>query len=390
MKILIVDEVRDMRMTFKHFIKNLGHDVDTAFDGEDAWEKLQKNDYQVVISDWVMPNLDGLNLCKRIRSQPFDHYIYFILLTGVSGKQQLINGIDAGADNFATKPIDIAELKICLKLAQRVLKLENTLTEKNKALSTANQRIQRDLINAEKTQHSLLPRPIDSKYLKTSWLYKPAIYIGGDTFNYFFPSPDILVFFSIDVSGHGISSGMLSMSLQISLALKRSYYEKPITSEYLASIPNIFAHNVNKKLCGINTEHYLTMIFGIVDFKSKNIHYVQAGHPHPFFYEKKSDSLTLCEINGFPVGLFEDAKYETQKLSFTSGDKFIIYSDGINENLSALNNERLEGDNIYNHFNDIRKESSESMVESITNKWFTPEQLKSLPDDLSVLIFEFN
>lgn len=389
MKILVVDDARDMRMIFQHILKKLGHDVDTAFDGEDAWSKLQKNEYQVILSDWVMPNLDGLELCKRVRSTSFEHYIYFILLTGMSSKQDLISGIKAGADDFATKPIDMEELEIRLRSAQRVLELEDSLAEKNKALVETHKRIQIDLVNAENTQISLLPKPIDSEFLKSSWLYKPAIYIGGDTFNYFYPSSELLVFFSIDISGHGISSAMLSMSLQVSLALKRSYYEKPITRENIPQIPELFASNVNKMLCNVKTDHYLTMVFGIIDFNEKDIHYVQAGHPHPFFYEKKTNSLSVLENNGYPVGLFEDIEYETQRFTFSEGDKFILFSDGINENTSAINNKILEGDNLYKHFDKIKEDSCESMVETISKNWFTPEQLKALPDDLSILIFEF-
>lgn len=389
MKILVVDDARDMRMIFQHIVGNLGHEVDTAFDGEDAWSKLQENEYQVIISDWMMPNLDGLELCKRIRSKPFKYYIYFILLTGMSGKQNLISGLEAGADDFATKPVDMEELEIRLRSAQRVLKLENTLSEQNQALITAHHQIQTDLLNAEKTQHSLLPKPINSEYLKTSWLYKPAIHIGGDTFNYFFPSPDILVFFSIDVSGHGISSAMLSMSLQTSLALKRGYYGNAIKPEHIHDMPRVFASNVNKMLYDCKTEHYLTMIFGIIDLEKKDLHYVQAGHPHPLFYEKKTDLLTPLENNGFPIGLFEEAEYETQHFKYSSGDKFIVYTDGISENESAIGGGMLENENLYKHFEEVKRDSGDEMIRKITHQWVTEEQLQALPDDLSALIFEF-
>lgn len=389
MKILVVDDARDMRMVFQNILEKLGHDVDTASDGEDAWIKLQGAEYQVILCDWLMPKLDGLELCKRVRSASFQHYVYFILLTGMSGKNNLISGIEAGADDFATKPVDLDELEIRLRSARRVLELENTLAQKNKALLETHQRIQTDLVNAERTQHSLLPKPLDTKHLKTAWLYKPAIYIGGDSFNYYFPSPDILVFFSIDISGHGISSGMLSMSLQSSLALKRSYYDKPINPEYIPGMPKVFASNVNKMLCEIDTGHYLTMIQGIINFKKKEIHYVQAGHPHPLFYEKKSNSLTPLKATGFPIGLIDDAEYETQHLNYSAGDKFIIYSDGINENCSALGGGMLEDENLYRHFDTIKEDPGEDMIETISNKWFTPKQMKALPDDLSVLIFEF-
>ncbi len=389
MKILVVDDARDMRMVTEHLLKKLGHEVSTAVDGEDAWAKLQEAEYQVVISDWVMPNLDGIELCKRVRNAPFERYIYFILLTGMSGKKNFINGIEAGADEFATKPADIGELEVRLRSAQRVLELEDTLAQKNKALQKAHNRIQQDLVNAENTQLSLLPEFLDTEHIRSSWLYKPAIYVGGDTFNYFAPSADILVFFSIDISGHGISSAMLSMSLQSSLAFKRGLYGSPISAEYIADMPSIFAGNLNKMLLGGSTDHYLTMIFGIIDFKEKELHYVQAGHPHPIWFDKATNTLESIPINGFPIGLYEGAVYETQHRSFSHGDKFIVYSDGISENESALGGGLLDMENLYQHFAEIKQSSAEEMIGEISTNWLTKEQMKSLPDDLSVLIFEF-
>ena len=384
-----MDDARDMRIVIQHLLKKLGHDVDTAFDGEDAWSKLQENEYQIIVSDWVMPNIDGIELCQRVRAANFNHYIYFILLTGMSGKQNLMSGIEAGTDDFATKPADIGELEIRLRSAKRVLDLEDTLAQKNMALEEAHDRIQKDLVNAEKTQLSLLPKPIDTKYIRSAWLYKPAIYVGGDTFNYFSPSPKLLVFFSIDISGHGISSAMLSMSLQSSLAFKRGLYGNPISPAHIASIPEVFAKNLNTMILEGGSEHYLTMVFGIIDFSNKELHYVQAGHPHPMWFDKEKDKLTALEVNGFPIGLWDGADYETLHQKFSSGDKLIVYSDGINENNSALNNAPLEGANLFQHFNDIKNNSIDDIVDCISNTWLTKDQMKALPDDLSILIFEF-
>ena len=389
MKILVVDDARDMRMVIQHLLKKLGHDVDTAIDGEDAWLKRIKLDYHIVVSDWNMPNLDGLELCKRVREASFDRYIYFILLTGKTGKKNLISGIQAGADDFATKPADIEELEVRLRSAHRILNLENTLAQKNKILEETSMSLQVDLINAENTQLSLLPKPLDNDYIKTSWLYKPAIYVGGDTFNYFMPSKEILVYFSIDISGHGISSAMLSMSLQSSLAFKRGLYSNPIRTEYIADMPSIFAHNLNQMILESSTNHYLTMNFGIIDFSNKELHYTQAGHPHPMWYDKSLNTLEEQKIDGFPIGLVDDAEYETQHRNFSSGDKFIIYSDGISENESAQGGGFLDGENLLNHFESIKQLSTEDMIGSISNNWLTKDQIKSLPDDLSVLLFEF-
>lgn len=390
MNILVVDDARDMRLTIQYLLKKLGHQVDVAVDGEDAWGKLQQHDYQVVVSDWVMPRVDGLALCQRIRSADFPHYIYIILLTGMSGKQNLISGIEAGADDFATKPAELEELKVRLRSARRVLDLEMSLALKNKSLEEAHATIQKDLEHASSTQLSVLPEPIISERLNTAWLFKPAVFVGGDTFNYFFVEPDLFVFCGIDISGHGVSSAMISMSIQTSLIQSKGLYGGAITKERAAEIPHLFAQNLNNMILNNKSEHYLTMLFGIVDFSSNKIYYVQAGHPYPFFYHHADDRLETIEVTGFPVGLFDTDDFETQVLSFASGDKFIIYSDGISENKSAINGDILENDNLYWHFDQIKALSSDAMINNIADEWLTQEQMQQLPDDVSILVLEFN
>ncbi|CAA6815177.1 MAG: Serine phosphatase RsbU, regulator of sigma subunit [uncultured Thiotrichaceae bacterium] len=388
MKILVVDDARDMRIITKHLLTKLGHDIDTAVDGSDAWDKLLENDYHVVVSDWVMPIVDGLELCKKVRAHDFSHYVYFILLTGMSGKQNLISGIDAGADDFATKPANIEELEIRLRAASRILTLEHTLEEQNEALTIAHDTLQKELEAAADTQINLLPKPLKNEELKSAWFYKPAVFVGGDTFSYFPVASDLVVFFSLDISGHGVSSAMLSMSLQSSMALKRSLYEGPITRERAPDIPAIFARNVNRVLLENDSTHYLTMIFGIADLEEHKIHYVQAGHPHPIFIKNADKSVEFIENPGFPIGLFDGASYETQHIDFEPGDKFILYSDGISENDSAITKTAFDNDNLLSHVEKIKTLSADEMADEISKTWLTSEQMAALPDDISFLILE--
>lgn len=394
MRILVIDDARDMRIIIQQMLIKLGHEVDIAIDGQHGWDMLQVTDYEVVVSDWMMPKLDGLELCKRIRKgikeSTFSHYIYFILLTGMSGKVNLISGVEAGVDDFATKPANIDELYMRLRSAERVIDREYALAKSKNELQKIYGIIETDLKNAAITQTGLLPAPLEHDKVSASWLFKPAIYVGGDTFNYFCPSPDILVFFSIDISGHGISSAMLSMSLQSSLALTRGLYGGPISQDRLAEIPEIFANNINKLLFNHNSEHYLTMIFGIIDSRNNKLHFVQAGHPYPFWVDQQKNSIEPISVNGFPVGLFEGAEYETHHLSYKKGDKFILYSDGISENKSEINGKYLENENLTEHFETIKSLSADEMIEEISTKWISEEQMEKLPDDVSVLIFEFN
>ena len=254
----------------------------------------------------------------------------------------------------------------------------------------AHDHIKKDLEAAAATQLSSLPKPLRTETVRSEWFYKPAIFIGGDTFDYYQTNNGCLVFYSVDISGHGISAAMLSMSLQASLSLKRGLYGGQVTRERLEEIPALFASNLNKRLLEQKHDHYLTMIFGIIDMHTNKVYYVQAGHPHPYWIKKAQNTVSAVEVNGFPVGLFDGAEYETQMIQMEPGDKFIIYSDGISENNSIINQEVLEGENLTQHFDDIKHQSAKEITETIESKWLSPEQLDALPDDVSFLIFEFD
>ena len=124
MKILIAEDEPVDREILIQALRQLGHEVIVAENGREAWDIFQeREDTQVVISDWLMPNLDGLELCRRIRAEQRPHYIYIILITILSGKRSYMRGMDAGADDFITKPFDPDQLEARLCVAERILEL---------------------------------------------------------------------------------------------------------------------------------------------------------------------------------------------------------------------------------------------------------------------------
>ena len=390
MNILIVDDAKDVRFVMCNIVKKLGHTSVEAVDGEDAWHQLHANHFDTILCDWQMPKLDGPSLCKRIREHTFTHYIYIFLLTGLSAKKHILDGIHAGADGFIAKPANLEEIRIRLIAAQRIVSLENDIAEKNIALKLAHDHIKNDLKAAASTQLKSLPEPLTEGSVQTDWFYKPAVYIGGDTFDYYKTQNGCLVFYSVDISGHGISAAMLSMSLQVSLGLKRGLYGGAVTRERIAEIPALFAKNLNKRLLEQESDHYLTMLFGIIDMHTNKVYFVQAGHPHPYINKHRENTILPLEVNGFPIGLFEEADYETQVLQMEKGDRLFIYSDGISENNSMINNQLLDGDNLTWHFDSIKELPTQQIGQAIANQWLSPEQINELPDDVSFLIFEFD
>ena len=123
MKILAVEDDAVARAVLRQALRYLRHECIEASDGEGAWELLQKDPVRVVVSDWMMPRVDGLELCRRIRGQVGHEYVYFILLTGRDATEEnRTAAADAGVDDFLTKPLDRIELWTRLRVAERILR----------------------------------------------------------------------------------------------------------------------------------------------------------------------------------------------------------------------------------------------------------------------------
>ncbi len=127
MKVLIAEDNMVSQNTMKKIFEKQGYEVITANNGRQAWELLQKNDIQLVITDWMMPEMDGPTLCRKIRAATLPNYVYLILLTAKEKKEDLIRGFTSGADDFVTKPINPNELRARMKAGERVVKLEKNL-----------------------------------------------------------------------------------------------------------------------------------------------------------------------------------------------------------------------------------------------------------------------
>jgi two-component system chemotaxis response regulator CheY len=127
MKILIAEDDTTTRLIFGATLRKMGHTVTAVEDGQKAWKAWQQEEYSLIISDWIMPDIDGLELCKRIRAQPSLQYTYIILLTSMDGKGSYLEGMDAGADDFITKPFDEEQLAARLRVAERIIALHQKL-----------------------------------------------------------------------------------------------------------------------------------------------------------------------------------------------------------------------------------------------------------------------
>ncbi len=135
MNILIAEDQALAAIFLRRTLEKMGHEVTVAPDGEEAWRIVQEGNSPLLISDWMMPRLDGPELCRRIRGAPGDRYTYIILLTSLDRRDDKLTGLRAGADDFLTKPPDADELALRLEIAERILAVHDQLARQNSRLA---------------------------------------------------------------------------------------------------------------------------------------------------------------------------------------------------------------------------------------------------------------
>ena len=136
MMVLVVDDDADLLALIEVWLKGAGHEVLTARDGSEAWSILQDQPVSVVLLDWLMPKMDGLELCRKIRSVDSDHYVYVILATTKTEREDMFEGMAAGVDDFITKPLDFELLAARLRVAKRVMTLRTRNVELSAIIPT--------------------------------------------------------------------------------------------------------------------------------------------------------------------------------------------------------------------------------------------------------------
>lgn len=390
LKILIVDDDPNYRLFLFNTLKEWGHDVTTASDGLEALNLIKKEHIQLVISDWMMPEMDGIKLCKEIRNWEKDIYTYFILLTAKSDKPDFIEGMRAGTDDYLTKSFEVDELEVCLRAGIRILNIQNAQKDKYEILETANEGlkgdynvIKDDLSAAAILQKNLLPKPGLINNVNFQWMFKPASFLAGDIFNYFQLDEENMAFYLIDVSGHGVPAALLSVSLQqIISPLAEQNGPSALNKEKFLN-PAEVLHDLNHRFqMKIDDQQFFTMIYGVVNPKSKTLKFSIAGHPLPFV--QNSHDLLSIGKGATPIGWVPKPDYEEYEIPFNQGDRIFIYSDGVTD---CLFNSKLSLESLIKN---SREWSLKKLMGVLRKKSNEVEGSGKISDDISFLALEIN
>jgi len=385
MRILVAEDDRATRTRIMAFLREWGHEGVAAANGTEAWELAQQGDLDLIVTDWQMPGMDGLELLKRIRERAGDrrNYLYAILLTSRSEKSDLVEGMNSGADDFVSKPFDKDELRVRIQAAQRIVELEKALSDRNRQLqatneviSAANLRMSESLEAAARIQQAFLPEdPPDSLLAKFAWIYEPCDELAGDTLNIVPFDEHRVALYILDVSGHGVPAALLSVHLSRLL----THYEgadsllcRTVESDGGIGItpPLEVVKDLNHRFTlDDEIEQYFTAVYGVLDLRSREFRYTSAGHPGPLVISGGKGQRHRARPPA--VGFLQAARFTEETLACQAGDRLYFYTDGIFEVANAsgeeLGEERLV--KLLESGTDLPLQASLELVRDAARSW---------------------
>lgn len=375
-QILIIDDDHIVQLTLTRILKKQGYQVLTASDGAAGIAQAQQFHPALIICDWLMPRLNGLEVCRQIKSDPNLSTTFFILLTSLDSVADRVKGLDAGADDFITKPIEQYELTARVRAGLRLYQMSHDLLTQKQILET-------ELAEAAAYVRSLLPSPM-TKPLTINSLFIPSQRLGGDCFDYYWLDPDYLAVYVLDTAGHGLGATLPSISvlnLLRSRTIKSLNYYQP--SDVLSALNDTFqlTYQNNK---------YFTIWYGVYNRVNRQLIYASAGHPPAvlLFHQETATQVKQLKTSGIPIGMFPDVEYINHFCNIEQSSSLYVFSDGAYEI-------HLENGTIWDieAFIELLKKYhnfQECNLNKILNYLVALNSKNAFDDDLSILQIDFN
>lgn len=397
--VLVVDDSRAQRHMVSMQLRRWGYRVTECESAAAALDLCRSDEIDIIISDWMMPGMTGLEFCREFRDLDRESYGYFVLLTSKSEKTEIADGLEAGADDFLTKPVASNELRARLRAGERMLAMQAELLAKNKVIVSTLVELQklydsldRDLIEARKLQQTLIRDRIrDYGWARVSLILRNSGRVGGDLVGSFRVDEDRVVVYSIDVSGHGVASAM--MTARLAGFLTGSSPEQNLAfqtgpeGEHVLLPPAAVVDRFNRLMLEeIQAEQYFTMVFAVIDRRTGRLDLVQAGHPHPMLIRRDGQVQRLGH-GGMPIGLIDGAVYDQITTQIAPGDRLVLVSDGFTEcPLPAGRDFGEDGliESLQSSGHLTGADLLEAMIWDLTDKAGTD----SFPDDVSGIVLD--
>lgn len=396
--VLVVDDSRAQRRLLTRTLTKWGYQTVEAASGQEAMDLCAATNFDIIISDWMMPGMTGVEFCRKFRAAS-DRPSLFLLLTAQTEREILAEGLESGADDFLSKPFHAVELRARLRAGRRSVQAQKALADQNLALSKtldelsdAYAAIERDLRGARVFQEGLLPeRFVSFAHVDISLLFRSSGHVGGDLVGYFPVRPGEIGVFSVDVSGHGVASALMTARIagyfnaaspERNIALRRieDGFEMVPLQDICAQLNTSFMQD-------IESDQYLTMTIAHVCLSTGAVELCQAGHPSPVIQRAGGD-VEFLELCSTPVGLIEEGDFTTATVRLGSGDRLILHSDGITE-CPNISGQFLEEFGLEKILRRSRALAGPQLVTQLISDLSAFHGSGEFPDDLSAVVIEY-
>jgi sigma-B regulation protein RsbU (phosphoserine phosphatase) len=342
-RVLVIEDSLAQRMLLAALLRRWGHEVIECDTALAALDVAMDPGIGLIISDWMMPGMTGPDFCRRLRAMRRDGYAYVILLTSKTEEGALTEGLEAGADDFLTKPVRPPELRARLNAGARIVAMQHQVIDKNRRLTEALGEIRalyaaldQDLDEARRLQQAQLQdrcRRFDAAEVSL-WL-KPSGPVGGDMVGCFPVNGSVIGAFGLDVSGHGVASAMIAARVAGILSAATPDQNIALTRMEDGSLrplpPDMAAARLNRMILSeMQSDRYFTLCLCFLNLATGRVRMVQAGHPHPMIL-RSDGRVELVGSGGLPIGLLAEAQYTTVDVTLSPGDRMVIHSDGLTE-----------------------------------------------------------
>jgi len=390
-KILIVDDSEDIRILLRRILKAAGYEVDEAADGEKALHDIAGITPDLVLLDIVMPGISGFEVCETIKRMDAAADIPVIFLSAKSDAADKIRGLEIGGSDYITKPFDKGEVLARVENQLKIRRLTRELVRTNIELTDKQKRLDDDLKAAAGIQQSLLPKNIpDIKSLAIAWKFMPSYMIGGDIFNVFRLDESHVGIYMIDVSGHGVPSALITVSVSQTLNPDSGNTTKkktPGPPGYEIISPKAVLEALDREYPIERFDKYFTIIYLIIDTKTGKLAYSNAAHPAPIILRSNGTSEYL-DKGGTIVGMNNIVPFEEEQITLHKGDKVILYTDGIIE-YQNNSGEYFGEDRFYSILKGSRKENVEALLDGILDSIADFGKGREFQDDITLIAIEY-
>ena len=382
-RILVVDDEPQNIRLLQIRLQAEGYTVLTAASGQETLELMQADAPDLILLDIMMPGMNGFEVCQCIRAQESTQFIPVVMVTALSDKEDRIKAIEAGADDFISKPFDSYEVLARVRSLVRIKRYHDALEQANRELKMHSDRLDKELQMASEIQDSLMPQGItDLLGFRIVSHYTPAVVVGGDFFDLWEVERGRLGVFISDVMGHGVSAAF------ITVFIKTIVEEMGVQTDDPGHLLEELNARFNKM---ISSQQYMfaTAFCAVLDLSNETLHYANAGHPFPFLVQRQHNVCKPIgdQSTGKGLGLLPDSTYQTCHYPFTPSDGLFLYTDGAYE-LQNSQGEEFTPQGIQEVITQQIAQPASVLVETVLNATNQFSDGRPKDDDITIVAID--